>query len=542
MEGATQTPPEAAPSASVRRWGIAGVLLLAAAVRLWHIDWGLPYALLFDETIYMNHALSLRTRGGTDPGSFFHSHLLTTQDLACQSAVWACRSGSRPSTPAAVDLRADPVPYYLATRAVTVVVSLATVLLLCLMTRRSPTPEAGLLAAGLLALNPLHVAQSNVAVPDVHLALLVLAALGCARAAVAGLRAGPLLIASACVGLAAAAKYNGVFLGLVPAACLLLMRRGLPGHRWVALGFASAACMGLGYALGNPYAVLHPKHAYIGFMYLRRVVSEPHFWQEPGGALAEYCTTLGPEVGLFGAVSLAVLLVRPGPDGRKPLVPGLLFLVFFFAYMSHAPVHFPRFVLPLLAPLCLFVAEGSARAVRWAFVGLAARRAALVGLFVLLAARGVVDLVRTEARKGRGDTRVVASRWAEANLPEGAVVATEGFGIKTPAGSDFEPDLATGPGLSSALRRFGGRPLRIVRLPWSVGEEPLAHYVETGVDYIVFSDWCRDRVFADPSLGRMRENYLEVERGCDLVARFEPRTPEGLDMDGPTIFVYRVRH
>lgn len=533
--------------ATPMRGALAPLLLVVAAgaaLRLWNLGWGLPYELKIDETVYMGHALRIYETGKADPGGFKYSHLVTNQDLACVALVrrLAPPTGSLRSAPARVAFCADPSSYYLATRLCTTLVALATILLSFVYGRFLGGAAAGLAAGALLALHPVHIEQSKTGVPDVHLTFFVLATLYACHWAVRRERVAGVLLGSFCVGLAAAAKYNGGFAALAPALALLLVIRPVGLRRILVVGVAASLAAFAGYSLGNPYAVLHPRAMYIGLRWEMHIQSQPHFWQAPGSSLAEYAGLLGVELGLLGPLSLAWMWRVGEPVERRALVPVAVFVAFFVAFMSSAPVHFPRFILPAVPPLCIAAGWGVTRALARLRLPASARCALLACLVATIAARGFCETISCERARTRGDTRVLASRWAEGHLPEGVLVATEWSGLRCPSAAEIDGEGANPAQVESVLARFGGRRLRLERLPWSVAEHPLSYYQERGVEYLVGTDACREAVFRDPTLEEMQGNYRELEAGCEVLKRFQPLAADGNRLEGPGITVFHVPH
>src|SRR5262245_17436020 len=59
-------------------WGlVGGVLALGLGLRLWGLDWGLPWAFHPDEINYVDHAQDLVTTGNLNPRYFENPSLLT---------------------------------------------------------------------------------------------------------------------------------------------------------------------------------------------------------------------------------------------------------------------------------------------------------------------------------------------------------------------------------------------------------------------------------------------------------------------------------
>jgi hypothetical protein len=109
---------------------------------------------------------------------------------------------------------------------------------------------------------------------------------------------------------------------------------------------------------------------------------------------------------LIAAVALVVALVRR--SSRADIVLGS-FVVAYYASLLPLHSHFPRYVLPLVPALG----------------ALAGRFRAIASVTLLLLVVPLAWSVRDDARLTRTDTRIVAARWIDANVPKGASIAAE---------------------------------------------------------------------------------------------------------------------
>ncbi|MBM3679383.1 MAG: DUF2029 domain-containing protein, partial [Actinobacteria bacterium] len=212
----------AATAGGARPWSALAVLLvLAAALRLVGIRYGLPLPLLNpDEANIVPRAHAIGHGERADPGFYDYPSLLFYVLAPVQALFGA--------------------PSYLAARLVVVLAGLAGVAAAWWLGRRAYSPAAGALAAAAVAVSTTHVDYSRMAVTDVLLTTLVTVAVALAVA-------GRLEWAGLAAGLAASAKYPGV-LALVP-----VLVAGL--GRWVAL-VRAAALAAAAFALTSPFVLL----------------------------------------------------------------------------------------------------------------------------------------------------------------------------------------------------------------------------------------------------------------------------------------------
>jgi 4-amino-4-deoxy-L-arabinose transferase-like glycosyltransferase len=361
------------------RWGgpwvaLAAVLVLAAALRLVGIRYGLPFALLNpDERNIVPRSWAMTHGSGLDPHWFDYPTL--TMYLLAPFQAWHSE------------------PSYLTARVTIVVVALAGIAASWWLGRRAYGQVAGFVAAAAVAVETTYVAYSRMAVTDVPLTLGVAVALGL-------MISGRIELAGLVVGLAASAKYPGILL-LVP---LVVAAWG----RWrrLALGCGLAA---LAFALTSPFVVLHLGQAagdawrvqqdartgWLGFEndHAAPIAFAARLWDGFGPAL------------LIAGAGLVVALVR---RTRADLVLAS-FVVVYFADLLTLDAHFDRYLLPLVPALG----------------ALAGRLRSLAPVTLLLLVVPLAWDVRDARDLTRTDARVVAQRWVQSHLPRGALLAAD---------------------------------------------------------------------------------------------------------------------
>jgi len=350
---------------SDNRWGgpwvaLAALLVLAAAVRLVGIRYGLPFALLNpDERNIVPRAWAMTHGGGLDPHWFEYPTL--TMYLLAPFQAWHAE------------------PSYLTARLTIVALALGGIAASWWLGRRAYGPAAGFVAAAAVAVETTYVAYSRMAVTDVPLTLGVAVAL-------ALMVSGRLALGGLVVGLAASAKYPGVLL-LAP---LLVAgwgqwRRLGAGVVLAVVAFAVTSpfvLLDLGQAAGDAWRVQRYAHTgWLGF---------EHDHAAPIAFTGRLWDGFGPAL-LIALGGLVVAFVR---RNRADLVLGVFVLVY-FANLVTLDSHFDRYLLPLVPALGALA--GSLRSL------------APVTLLLLVVpftwdVRDARDLTRTDAR-------VVAHGW-----------------------------------------------------------------------------------------------------------------------------------
>jgi len=444
----------------------AALLALAAGVRLVGIQYGLPFPLLNpDERNIVPRAWSMVHGGGLDPHWFDYPSLVMY--VLAPFQAW------------------QDEPSYLTARLVMVVIALGAVAAAWWLGQRAYGPLAGFVAAAVTAVETTHVAYSRMTVTDVPLTLGVAVAL-------ALMVSGRIELAGLAVGLAASAKYPGILL-LAP---LLTAAWGLWRRLAIAVALAVAA-----FAATSPFVVLHLGQAAGDAWRVQEAAREGWLGFENDHAapiefVARLWDGLGPAL-LIAAAGLVLALVH---RRRADLVLAVFVLVYFADLMTlHA--HFDRYLLPLVPALG----------------ALAGRLRALAPVTILMLVVPLTWAIRDARDLTRTDARIVAHRWAERNLPRGAILATD------PSTPDLEG-------------------FRIVRLELPRPGEPpdprrnVARLRELGVRYVVVTGAIEDRVLAAADhYPRETSFYRDLERQ-QRVYSLHP----GPRLGGPWVEIYRL--
>jgi 4-amino-4-deoxy-L-arabinose transferase-like glycosyltransferase len=457
------------------RWGgpwaaLGALLALAAVLRLVGIRYGLPLPVLNpDEQNIVPRAWRMVHGAGPDPHWFDYPSLLLY--LVAPTQWWADE------------------PSYLAARLVVAGLGVAGVAAAWWLGSRSYGRMAGAVAAAAVAVATVHVVYSRMAVTDILLALGVTVAL-------ALLAGDEIELAGLAAGLAASAKYPGLIL-LVP---LVAAAWG----RWSRLAIAFSLAVA-GFLITSPYVAVHLGEALGDAWRVQRRAREGWLGFEDDSwagiaFAAELWEALGPA--LIVAVAGLVLAVAAARRNRADLVLSS-FVLAYFASLLTIDAHFDRYVLPLVPPLAV----------------LAGRVRSLAPVTLLLLVVPLTWSVQEARELTLTDTRVVAQRWIERNLPPDAAIAAD------PSAPPF--------GRPSVLRFELPRP----------GERPdprrdVAALRRAGIRYVVVTGAVTERVRA------ARDHYPAESRFYDELDREGDRAfyvPDGRNRGGPWVAVYHLR-
>jgi hypothetical protein len=372
---------------------LASILLLGAGLRLASIDFALELERARpDEEYVSGKALEMVRTGDPNPRFFHYPSLALYANAAVLALAPPLRDGPRAR---------------LASRLLSAAAGVGTLWLVFGLGRALFSAPAGLAAALLMAVAYLPVRESHFGTTDALLTFFVCAAVLAAlraRGRPAGLRAAAVL-----AGLAAGTKYPGL-LALGPVCWLVATEaRGSLRERARELVLAPAIAGAVALCT-TPYLVLDPEVARGSLAQLAK-----EQWTEPAASSAPlHAFTFALRHGLgLPLLSLGLAGVVAAPRRAAALLA--VWLLPFYLATAATPIHVARYALPLAPPLCLAAAAFALR--------LPVPGALRLALILVLALPPLVSSLRFDRLLGREDTRLLASRWIEAELEPGTPLA-----------------------------------------------------------------------------------------------------------------------
>lgn len=401
--------------------GLAVVVVMAAvAVRAVSLNWGLPlkYAHI-DESVVTFYSLRIAA-GEFNPGFYDYPALFLYLLAAAFRAVTALGPGS--FADAVVRYTAgDAVSFTLTARGLSVAFAGATVALLIRVGRRWGGATAGVLAAVLLVVNPLHVRHSHYGTVDALTVFLTFWALARLAAFSGDRTPRGAFDAGALVGLAAAAKYYPGVL-LLPLLAIPFVKRDGRAATLAAMGLGGA---GVGFAVGSPPTWLAATEFVARFGHLApKIVAGTGVSVPMVPTVAGLWHNAGPLTVVLGAVGFGSFWKAGGE--RRWLAGGWAGLLVFLGFWSIQSDHY---ALPLYPVLFLMAVEGARKVSR-------GRDKICWVLWGLLALAPLPRTARVLRDLSTPDTRLRAGAWARAHVPAGASVLrfahTPEFGPRDP--------------------------------------------------------------------------------------------------------------
>ena len=492
---------------------LAAVLGVAALLRFWGLDSGLPHAVAADEASIVNGAVRMMRVGTLDPaGSFEYPTLFVYAQMAVAclrflvgavTGEWMSLAGAR------------LYDFYLPGRAFTAALGTATVFITYQIGLRWGARYA-LLAAGLLAVVPLHVRESHYAIPAVPLTFFVALTflLSLSAHERPGTRA--FVRAGAAAGLAAATDYAGVLAVLLPLSAVWMTRGAAPRH---VMALAAVGASVAAFIVGAPYTLLDLPGFLNGFA---RVAAAPYAidpaaapaWRENVRQIQGALHWPAMALLVAGAVLAAVRAAR-GP-GRVRWMLAIVFPAVYFWMAARYPTVVGRGLLAIVPFLCILVAVAVVSGVsllRRFEIPRAVRTALIAAGTVAALLPPALDAIAVDRTMSREGTTELAYAWILDNVPEGSSVVVESGRMQLPG-------------------RF--KVTTTPRLP----DRELGSYRESGVEYLVASSDAYGRYLSAPhNSPREYAQYMLIFEQSRELARFSPSDAH----PGPELRILKVR-
>jgi hypothetical protein len=478
-------------------WLVPGLIVAAGgALRFYGIDFGLPDNFHPDEVPKVNAIMRMVDQNTWNPQYFLHPSLLLycTYFMNCLLQYIGVDGTFRETA-------------FLAGRVVSAIAGTLSIAMTYAIGRRLFTRGAGLSAAMLLAVLPLHVTCSRYLKEDALLTCVVLSCVLTTLIAVQTNRRWVLLVAGLLAGVTAGTKYSGILMAIVPgSAPWLASRSWKPDVRWVPWSLMAMAIAPLGFVATTPFSVLdstkflkdfraESSHMQTGHTNTIDAWSQLwmyHFWRSilPG------MTTVTAVASVVGLGFLA----------RRARIEGLfvvaLVLLFYLPseFVKAKPAPQPeRYIMPCLPFLAIAFGELVRNVGRY----LSPRYgASVLTVMFLLPALFRTTVLASEIKH---DTREQMREWMRQNIPPGSKVFM-----------DWKPYCP----------RFADGEFNIEYIPRAkiLVKLDIGDLKASGYDYLILSSFFYDRYFKQPeSEPVLRQRLREVFDRVPVVTQFSTR-------------------
>ncbi len=385
------------------------------ALSLVGIGQDLPYAPHIDEIHFITSAHRIARTGNLNPFWFGNPGSTVIYPLA-----FLMKLGDF------LDLRlaAGWQNQYLLGRAVSVGYAVLSLPLLYLLAKRLFGAETrALIAVSLYVFYPLVIRHSQLTRTDSAATFWGLFALNLFAVMIKSPTIKNYLLTALAVGLAISSRYFMV--ALIPLFFIYpfldKIRRGNPaGYAWRRSLFGASAAV-LSFVVTTPYFLLDFQRVLISLNIEARSIHPGADGLTKAGNLIWYISEALPDAITslqFAFLVIGALLILVRKD--RTLI-AVLYSVIFFLIISAHPLHWRRWLIPLLPIVSLIVAHGYVTIVQ-----LVTKNAFVLSLGVaMLLYLPVTSTIRTTLYNARPTTRVRATRWVLKNVPAGSRIATE---------------------------------------------------------------------------------------------------------------------
>jgi len=396
------------------------ILFLGAFLRIWGINFGLPYQFHQDEPIIVNHALAYGS-GDLNP-HFFIIPPLTSYVLFIFYGVYfallhilGLAGGTQDF---AVSFFRDPAPFYLIGRLVTgFVPSVLNIFLAYKVTAKFFSKKAAAYSSLVMAVAFLNVANAHYIYADNLLVLFTLLAYLAIMEFIDKPGSMNYALSAVLIGMAAAVKYNAILL-LAPffMAYLIKYGKGITGTIFDPKLWAFTCLVFLTFIVCNPYSVLD----YNFFM----ISITKGIWSEYIGWTHHIRHSLFQGISLPVTIGGFIGLCAALKKNAQRVLILVSFPVVFYLHLVFKSQPFSRYALVLVP----FLSMGLAYLLYdYLYVRFNSRRVRLA--LVVLSAAILIPTIAKSAKAdllfSREDTRLIASRWIEANIPQFTKIALD---------------------------------------------------------------------------------------------------------------------
>jgi 4-amino-4-deoxy-L-arabinose transferase-like glycosyltransferase len=482
---------------------LAIILTIALAVRLWGIDFGLPYLYHPDEPNKILIAQRMFKTGDLNPHYFLKPTLfiylnalayvpffllgkilgIFTQPADIHYPIILMMGVGFAPTPKAV----------LTGRLLTTIFALANIFMIYLVGKSiKGKSSVGIIAAFLLAISPTNVEHSRYITENTFLVFFILIVTWAAIKIFRFARLQDYILAGLATGFAVSSKYPGIIIAIVPFLAHIInpTAKYFKDYK-LYIGFLVII---IGFLITTPYAVLDYPKFLEDTLYEVNHYSTGHPGME-GNSLLWYIEYMWKTSGIIYLIAIAEIF-RGIANRSRVTILLTSFVAIYFLFISSFTVRNDRTFLPLTPFLFLLaasfivdtyrrVSEINNRALY--LIGVSA----MAGVIIISLIAPISNTIAGAIQLTRIDSRETSRVWIAKNIPPGAKIAIESYSPYV------DPSKYT---VESFGRMFDNEP------DW---------YVENGFDYLVFSQGIYGRFYLDS------ERYAsEVEKYDNLFNRF----------------------
>ncbi|MDI6767595.1 MAG: glycosyltransferase family 39 protein [Bacteroidota bacterium] len=429
------------------------IIFIGTLLRVWHINWGLPD--LYEEAMPLSISWRFWNIGATgyqfDPNFFTYPAFTFYLQFLIQNIHYLIGNifGVYPGIASFLQaFEQDSSSVIIIARLTTVLFDVATIIIAYKLISSIIDKRTSLLAASLLALNPLHVKQAHFINVDTPLTFFVILSLYFIIKLMREQSLRNYIGAGISIGLAASTKYNGAILLVVLLIAQMLRSDSIRNSIKILTQprlLISVITSIVVFILWNPYIILRMNKFLSDFGEVQRHMEVGHLGVDQTISTFDYYL-LEALPAYLSWILLIVCCVTIYFFFKKKEANGIVLAIFPILYLiiiGRWEMRADRYIFPAIPILILIGSIGVMRL--WDIFQkylsnqpsiiyqskIFKTSAVIIGLFILLI-QPVVSNYKYLQPLGLPDTRAIAKKWINDNLPLGSVIATGPYGVEFP--------------------------------------------------------------------------------------------------------------
>ena len=568
---------------------LAAILILAFALRMWGINYGLPFSHENASGVrYVNIAARM---GGTFnfnahyiSGGITHGviHYILLFEYGLYFIIGRLTGSLSSVKEFSYMFIKDPTVFLQMGAYTSVVTGLLTILFLYFAGKRLSGKAAGLAAAFLLALSPMFTQESHlISADNLFMLWFTISLFYCIRVLQEG-KSGDYVLAGVFAGIGIVTKIlaGAAVLSLLTAHILRYTgNTGNTGNtgkyaegkerligKKILLGLLS---VGLGMIIADPYIILDFKYWIKTFFYLMTFHAASGWVAPPVNEWGFYLKTVLNDGGVPLTLLFAASLILAARRRAKEDLLLFTFPLLYYPAMAVLKSTGDRYLMPVFPFLYLLAARFLVWLLDRQGIRPIFRKAMLAMLLIILCISPLSKIALQDYRMSNSNTREIAARWIEENIPSGSKLLLDSFSpvlndtreniqnkyeaavkynfakkdyyklqLETLSGNTY--DLAYIKGVIHPSVPYEKDKYELMQKHEDVGQG-LDYIKSKGYEYIIVADWDygiyltkEGRAFAP----KQAEFYDSLDAGCRLSKEIRPDPRKNL---GPVIKIYSTR-
>ena len=512
------------------------ILGLGLFLRLWGINFGLPYFNYPDEGRYTGLAINMLDDFDFNPHYFINPPLLT-YILAGLNVLYFIIGkifGLFSSPKHFADLLVAgtlPISPLLLSRIFIALLGTTTCFFLYKIGKKLFNKSVGVISCALLAFSLLHIKESHIAVNDVAATFFMIISFNCIVNVYTRGRLKDSILSGVFVGMSIAIKYN-VGLIIIPLVVAHLLSSNIKDGRIKKLMYSLCICFTT-FFLCCPWILLDYKHFFKDFLYQAKLGGVLWAGSSPESSYIKYLKTFFWGYGLipFGFFIAGTIFLW---KERTKFFILLSFPLVYYLFLGKLKLFFIRFAVPMIPFLCLISAYGI---FRFSYSFTSAKRKLLAILTLLAICQGIFFSIKYDYLLTKGDTRIIARNWIIDNIPPHSKIFVEWYG----------PNLGK-------LNQEDQKVKNYELYTTMHAEESIDKYMTSNCDYYVANDNWRRLLITRPGGYSLYDNLEKLNKKIFSISpakkNFSLKNTSGhtpfwdifaRDLTGPKIKIYQIQ-